>query len=133
MDHGSLTGLTSAMYLTPRGEQLPPADTTVGQGGLYVRTRRGSVVRVTIPADCVAFQLGECAQVRAILRHSSKRGVQGLGRRYKPCAGRRYKRNPTATQVASGGLLRATPHCVRAAADASLARNTFVCFMQPRW
>lgn len=37
------------------------------------------------------------------------------------------------TQVASGGLLRATPHCVRAAADLSLARNTFAVFMQPRW
>ena len=34
------------------------------------------------------------------------------------------------TQVASGGLLRATPHCVRAAADSSLARNTFAVFMQ---
>eukprot|EP00983_Pelagomonas_calceolata_P076138 1153289-Pelagomonas_calceolata.AAC.5 len=37
-------------------------------------------------------------------------------------------------QVHSGGALRATPHCVRAAAGpaaAGVARNTFAVFMQP--
>lgn len=41
-----------------------------------------------------------------------------------------------ATQVTSGGLLRATPHCVRAAggpAAAGIARNTFAVFLQPQW
>jgi len=41
-----------------------------------------------------------------------------------------------ATQIHSGGLLRATPHCVRAAggaAAAGVARNTFALFMQPNW
>jgi hypothetical protein len=59
------------MYLTPRGEQLcteaaataTASGRAVGHGGLYVRTRRGDVVHVSIPADCLAFQLGECAQV----------------------------------------------------------------------
>ena len=41
-----------------------------------------------------------------------------------------------ATQIHSGGLLRATPHCVRAAggaAAAGIARNAFAVFMQPNW
>ncbi|KAJ1531124.1 hypothetical protein HK405_001719, partial [Cladochytrium tenue] len=37
-----------------------------------------------------------------------------------------------AAQVASGGLLEATPHLVRAASSAaSVARNTFAVFLQP--
>jgi isopenicillin N synthase-like dioxygenase len=39
-------------------------------------------------------------------------------------------------QVASGGALRATWHCVQAAqgpAAAGVARNTFAVFMQPTW
>jgi isopenicillin N synthase-like dioxygenase len=41
-----------------------------------------------------------------------------------------------ATQVHSGGLLRATPHCVRAAggaAAAGVARNALAVFLQPQW
>jgi isopenicillin N synthase-like dioxygenase len=41
-----------------------------------------------------------------------------------------------ATQIHSGGLLRATPHCVRAAggaAAAGVARAAFAVFMQPQW
>ena len=40
------------------------------------------------------------------------------------------------SQVQSGGLLQATPHCVRAAsgpAAAGVARNVFAVFMQPRY
>lgn len=41
-----------------------------------------------------------------------------------------------ALQVHSGGLLRGTPHCVvapRRALCAGVSRETFACFMQPRW
>jgi isopenicillin N synthase-like dioxygenase len=41
-----------------------------------------------------------------------------------------------ATQIQSGGLLRATPHCVRAAAGAAaagVARNAYAVFLQPQW
>jgi isopenicillin N synthase-like dioxygenase len=41
-----------------------------------------------------------------------------------------------AAQVASGGLLRATPHCVRApkrGAGAGVCRAAFAVFMQPGW
>lgn len=33
--------------------------------GLYARTRRGDVVRVVMPKDCMAFQIGETAQVHS--------------------------------------------------------------------
>lgn len=36
-------------------------------------------------------------------------------------------------QVMSGGVLQATPHCVRAAAAAGVARATFAVFMEPDW
>ncbi|KAG2486583.1 hypothetical protein HYH03_014753 [Edaphochlamys debaryana] len=94
-DHGSLTGLTSALYLDARGQEVPCPDPAAG---LYIQDRAGSVVRAAIPADCLAFQVGE------------------------------------ALQVHSGGLLRATPHAVRAAAGpaaAGVSRNTFAVFMQP--
>lgn len=41
-----------------------------------------------------------------------------------------------ATQIRSGGKLRATPHCVRGAMGSEavgISRNTFAVFMQPHW
>lgn len=74
--------------------ERPCPDTSAG---LHVRTRSGTIVRVALPRDGVAFQAGECLQ------------------------------------VASGGLLRATPHMVRAAAPCGhLSRNTFAVFLQPK-
>ncbi|KAK9827980.1 hypothetical protein WJX81_004585 [Elliptochloris bilobata] len=95
-DHGSLTGLTAALFVR-RGQEVAAPD---ARAGLHVRDRGGRVVRAALPADHLAFQMGE------------------------------------AMQVQSGGLLQATPHCVRAAGGpsaAGVARNAFAVFMQPRW
>jgi hypothetical protein len=43
-DHGSLTGLTSAMYINPEGKEVPNPDPT---SGLYIRARDGSLVKVS--------------------------------------------------------------------------------------
>jgi len=107
-DHGSLTGLASAMFHSEEGEEgeanagavVPSgAPGTDPAAGLYVETRAGVEARVVIPADALAFQLGEAAQ------------------------------------VASGGLLRATPHRVRAPRGGvglvRCSRSTFACFLQP--
>lgn len=79
LDHGCLTGLTSAMFInetkqspeiptsngyTPRYlpalEELPSSpDPTAG---LYIQSRSGKVVQVKIPKDCIAFQTGEALQ-----------------------------------------------------------------------
>jgi len=61
-DHGSLTGLVSAMYMKeedPFTEVVNPDS----EAGLYARTRTGREVKVSIPRDCVAFQIGETSQI----------------------------------------------------------------------
>lgn len=54
-DHGSLTGLTSALYLDAQGREVPNPDPSAG---LYIRTRHGQVVQAAIPRDCLAYQVG---------------------------------------------------------------------------
>lgn len=80
------------MYIKD-GQQVHNPDPAAG---LYICDRSGNIVQASIPADHVAYQMG---QVMAIQ---------------------------------SGGLLRATPHYVRAAAAGpGVSRNTFAVFMQP--
>jgi hypothetical protein len=57
---GSLTGLVPGMYLTAAGKQVPCPNT---QSGLYIQTRTGEQVRVSIPSDHCAFQIGETSQI----------------------------------------------------------------------
>jgi hypothetical protein len=116
LDHSLLTGLCSvslhtstkqhiliclakAMYIQ-EGEGLEPIiiPSPSPTSGLYIRTRGGELTKVSIPADCLAFQTGE------------------------------------ALEVATGGKLRATPHCVRAGSSSEVgkvSRETFALFMQP--
>lgn len=62
-DHGSLTGLTSAMYLDPSGKEVPNPDPE--HAGLYIRSRQGKLTKAVIPADHLAFQIGETAEVHS--------------------------------------------------------------------
>jgi hypothetical protein len=91
---GSLTGLTPAMFFNKEGEPIPCPDP---EAGLYIRARTGQTVKAVIPPDCVAFQIGETAQVH------------------------------------TGGVLQATPHCVRAAEVEGVSRGTLAVFMEPEW
>lgn len=61
-DHGSLTGLCSAMFLDENGREIENTDPTAG---LYIRSRHSELVKVGIPRDHVAFQIGETAQVHS--------------------------------------------------------------------
>ena len=114
IDHGCLTGLTSALYIDEaqnppliecfRPTQAPPAlpflpappDPEIG---LYIHARDGTVTKVSIPADCLAFQTGE------------------------------------ALQVITQGKFKAVPHFVRAGKAGKgkmrVARNTLAVFTQP--
>ena len=118
-DHGSLTGLTPAMYLDAEGREVDihapssnnSSSTSSGsnsgadeeeeekeEGGLYALSRGGEVVKVLIPPHQLAFQIGETAQIH------------------------------------SGGLLRATPHAVKGSttkARQGISRETFAVFMEP--
>ncbi|KAH8596732.1 hypothetical protein B0O99DRAFT_593526 [Bisporella sp. PMI_857] len=79
LDHGCLTGLTSAMFINetrqppvipisyayspqylPSLAELPSSpDPTAG---LYIQSRSGETVQVKIPRDCIAFQTGEALE-----------------------------------------------------------------------
>ncbi|KAL8952248.1 MAG: hypothetical protein Q9222_001834 [Ikaeria aurantiellina] len=116
IDHGCLTGLTSAVYIDesafqptmPHSEgsscfppptlaSLPSAPDA--ESGLYIQSRVGVVTKVAIPPDCLAFQTGETLQ------------------------------------LITEGKFQAVPHFVRsgrALEDGSrIARNTLAVFTQP--
>ena len=112
LDHGCLTGLTSAFYVDETAHDPILKSTDVSppvlpelssspdpEAGLYVLARDGSTVRVVIPRDCLAFQTGE------------------------------------ALQRITGGMMRAVPHFVKGAragaGGVGVARNTLAVFMQP--
>jgi isopenicillin N synthase-like dioxygenase len=62
-DHGSLTSLVAPLYLDEAtGERARVTDPSAG---LYVRGRRGQLVRARIPEDHLAFQIGETAQIHS--------------------------------------------------------------------
>lgn len=116
LDHGCLTGLTSAMfidetrsppvipmsyayqpkYLSPLSE-LPSSPDP--DAGLYILSRAGKTIHVKIPRDCIAFQTGE------------------------------------ALEKITKGKFKAVPHFVRGVrpgfGDGKIARNTLAVFTQP--
>ena len=64
LDHGCLTGLTSAMFLdeaSSNTEELPKSPSP--SAGLYIKGRDGGVYKVAIPRDCLAFQTGEALEL----------------------------------------------------------------------
>lgn len=71
LDHSLLTGLTSAMFMdeeTGVGQPLGNEDNrffehSLKDAGLYIKDKQGKMIKVVIPPDCLAFQLGEAAQV----------------------------------------------------------------------
>ncbi|KAF3894806.1 PcbC [Trichophyton interdigitale] len=106
LDHGCLTGLTSAMFVDEAENEpkqsadltpLPELPTSPDpKAGLYIRSRTGEVVKVNIPKDCIAFQTGE------------------------------------ALELITQGKFKAVPHFVKGAkTGGKIARNTLAVFTQP--
>lgn len=64
LDHSCLTALTSAMFLDdtdyPRMKEL--ASDPDPQSGLYIKNRKGEIVQIQIPKDCLAFQTGSALE-----------------------------------------------------------------------
>ncbi|KAI0493874.1 hypothetical protein KFK09_024000 [Dendrobium nobile] len=58
-DHGSLTGLTSGMYIK-NGVEVSCPDLAAG---LYVRTRNNQIVRAVFAEDDLAYQIGEITEI----------------------------------------------------------------------
>jgi len=61
-DHGSLTGLVPSVYMNRQGEVIPSPDPAAG---LYIKNRSGKIVRANLPTDCLAYQIGESAQIHS--------------------------------------------------------------------
>ncbi|KAH6900644.1 hypothetical protein B0T10DRAFT_33368 [Thelonectria olida] len=115
LDHGCLTGLTSAMFIDEHatnldtlssaasGSSLPPLDELAASpdpsAGLYIKSRSGETIQVKIPRDCIAFQTGE------------------------------------ALERITAGRFKAVPHFVRgvraSVSNGKIARNTLAVFTQP--
>jgi isopenicillin N synthase-like dioxygenase len=106
LDHGCLTGLTSAMFVDEAahppqtGASFAPLQELESspdpKAGLYIHSRTGVVTKVGIPRDCLAFQTGE------------------------------------ALEVITKGKFKAVPHFVRGAnVGGKVARNTLAVFTQP--
>jgi hypothetical protein len=160
------------MYLC-EGREVAKPDSAAG---LYISSRPGKVVKVTIPDDHIAYQVSVRRQEAAAAAAAAGAAAGcGLGRRPNgsgPCAGppggggggrgggacsprlanaKRPRSTCTlcprpaptpparpqvgeAMQIQSGGLLRATPHCVRGPSTRAAlrtSRNTLAVFMQP--
>lgn len=70
-DHSIITGLTSAAFTHEQDFGFNELDSTKDRSlapffkrtGLYIKTRGGLTKRVSIPKDCLAFQIGECLQL----------------------------------------------------------------------
>ncbi|XP_021996644.1 uncharacterized protein LOC110893816 isoform X3 [Helianthus annuus] len=58
-DHGSLTGLTYAVF-TKDGVEIPCPDSTAG---LYIKTRTGQIVKVVYKEDEIAYQIGNITEI----------------------------------------------------------------------
>ncbi|KAK4781247.1 hypothetical protein SAY87_017353 [Trapa incisa] len=58
-DHGSLTGLTCAMFIK-NGFEVSCPDSAAG---LYIRTRNGDIVRVIYGKEEIAYQIGETTEI----------------------------------------------------------------------
>lgn len=116
LDHGCLTGLTSAMFVNEtrsppvipvsygyRPDFLAPLSELPSSpdpdAGLYIQSRAGKTIHVKIPRDCIAFQTGE------------------------------------ALEKITKGKFKAVPHFVRGVrpgfGDGRIARNTIAVFTQP--
>ena len=113
VDHGCLTGLTSAMFvdeddcnpsvssITSRSPLLPLPELKTSpdpDAGLYIHSRKSEVTKVAIPKDCLAFQTG------------------------------------SALETITKGKFRAVPHFVRGPSSTTpgkVARNTLAVFTQP--
>ncbi|MCJ1372679.1 hypothetical protein MMC20_003904 [Loxospora ochrophaea] len=106
LDHGCLTGLTSALYIP---EPLPSTSAPTvplpslpsspdPAAGLYICSRTGTTTKVSIPPDQLAFQTGETLE------------------------------------LVTGGRFRAVPHFVKsvgAGTGEKVSRNTLAVFTQP--
>jgi isopenicillin N synthase-like dioxygenase len=103
LDHGCLTGLTSAMFLdeassSPTAHELTELPTSPDpKSGLYIRSRANETYKVAIPRDCLAFQTGEALELITQGRFKAvPHFVRGVGNLEGQGKGMRVARNTLA-------------------------------------
>jgi hypothetical protein len=105
LDHGCLTGLTSAMFLDesespsthPFAElnELPTSPDP--KSGLYILSRSGVINKVSIPRDALAFQTGEALELITAGKFKAvPHFVRGVDSNAAGVAGKRIARNTLA-------------------------------------
>lgn len=86
-DSGFLTALAGDIYMDKEGTPVVPPPSS--SAGLYVVDRNNRVCKVSIPADCMAIQIGECTQIMTggavIATPHCVRGVPNLARASLAC------------------------------------------------
>jgi isopenicillin N synthase-like dioxygenase len=65
LDHGCLTGLTSAMFIDESSstDKLTETPSPSPPAGLYIKSRTSTIHKVSIPRDALAFQTGETLEL----------------------------------------------------------------------
>lgn len=86
-DSGFLTCLSGGVYMEPDGRILPKCPCE--EAGLYIVDRNDRVLRVEVPGDCMAIQIGECTQIltggAVIATPHCVRGAPGVARTTLAC------------------------------------------------
>ncbi|GLD99924.1 hypothetical protein PINS_up008652 [Pythium insidiosum] len=59
-DHGALTGLVQAIFTDSEGNVIANPDPAAG---LYVKNRRGEIIKANIPPGHLIYQIGETSQI----------------------------------------------------------------------
>jgi len=62
-DSGFLTALAGDMFLDHETGVPVPKEDIDSSAGLHVMDHKGEVIKVDIPEDCLAVQIGECMQI----------------------------------------------------------------------
>lgn len=94
LDHGCLTGLTSAMFIDESKGEGGSDEAGIDiaspdpESGLYIKSRAGKTVKIAIPKTSLAFQTGQ------------------------------------ALQITTDGVLKAVPHFVKGSQVPQIARNS---------
>jgi isopenicillin N synthase-like dioxygenase len=97
------------MYTDAQGNEVPCADP---QAGLYIRNRLGEMVRIVIPPDQIAYQLGEVFQI---------------------LSGGILQATPHCVVAPRPHPQEENPQQQENRQQQQVYRNTFALFMQPRW
>ena len=73
------------MYIDSNGDEIDCPDP---EAGLYIKTRKGDLLHVKVPSDCLAFQIGETCQLHTGgLLQATPHAVRGCDQRNINCHG----------------------------------------------